>query len=497
MTGLFNIVSGWFKTSLRLQILTVIGLVISVLMILISIGILLQWRALIIEQHIDSAKSFSRAFSIPVIEVLVNAEHENGDVLLETHIQSFMDNVDGINYISVQDRSGVIIAHSDLSLYGQNVTVPASLVHTPSGEVITAIYDDDEYGWMLEAYHPLQIGQRQWGSVLIGFSASHLREKISGSFYLMILLTVIAIIITLSLLYYFINKIMSSLRNLVVEVDKFDLVSGTGLELESRSDEIGFLIDHFEMLKQRLNDSKIELENAQRQIYQAEKLASIGRLASGVAHEVNNPLNGMRFCVYAIRNDPSNKEQTLEYLDLINEGLGQIESVVTKLLGYSRQRTQTTETVEIGSHIKVVLDLLEYRIRKKHVTVEVNDEPGLPAIQADPNLVREMLMNLILNSLDAVGDNGRITIETSSSDGFVTIKIRDNGTGIKKDELERIFDPFYSTKETGKGTGLGLSVTLGIVESHQGRITVDSEVNKFTEFVVKLPMERKHENTNC
>jgi two-component system, NtrC family, sensor kinase len=484
-----------FRSSLKLRIIIVIGSIISLLMILISIGALIQWRALILDQQKDNAMSFARAFSIPVIEILINTEQDKstGADLLETHIQNFIENVEGILYVSIADINNRIVAHSDLSYYGLEVSDPDLVRASATKNAITRIFmDNDSDTWVLEALQPLQIGEKRWGTVTLGFDASSTREKISSSFFLLLSLTLLAILITLGMLYYFISKIMASLRDFVAEVDKINLVDTQPMAIKTRTDEIGFLIEHFEMMKKRLAESKTELENAQHQIYQAEKLASIGRLASGVAHEVNNPLNGMRFCVYGIQNDPENHEQTRQYLALINEGLEQIESVVTKLLGYSRQRPKTPEVIQPEKPVKVVLDLLKYRINEKNVQVTIDQAPDLPTLKADPNLIQEMLMNLILNSLDAVGDNGKIAIGINKSGpGNLELTVFDNGMGIPDDEQEKIFDPFYTTKDTGKGTGLGLSVTLGIVEAHNGTIRVQSQPGAGTTFTITLPAEEK------
>ncbi|MBP3191351.1 ATP-binding protein [Natronogracilivirga saccharolytica] len=494
---LLQVLREWFRSSIKFRILAVTGVIVSVLMIVISIGILLQWRNLIIEQQKENALSVSRAFSIPVIETLIQSEREGviGGDLLESHIQNFLDNVESITYISIQDNEHRIIAHSDLSQYDQTITDSRLLSVIESREPVTSVFKDEVHGWTLEALQPLQIGEKRWGSAILGFEAQTTRDRISRSFFQLLFLTAVALTVTLSLIYYFINRVMASLRNLVVEVDKIDLGSNEPLATNPGNDEIGFLLKHFEMLKKRLNHSRQELAMAQHQIYQAEKLASIGRLASGVAHEVNNPLNGMRFCVYGIQKDMDNKEQTQEYLKLINEGLVQIESVVTKLLGYSRQRPKSSEPVHIEKKVKMVLDLLEYRLTEKAIRVTIEKDDQFPEIKADPNLIQEMLMNLLLNSLDAVDKEGFILVSLKIPDeNHIEIRIRDNGTGIAEEEREVIFEPFYTTKETGRGTGLGLSVTHGIVQSHNGTIKVDSKIGEFTEFIITIPVESAHED---
>ncbi len=499
MSRFFDVIKQSFRSSIKLRIITIIGAIVSLLMILASIGILLQWRTMILNQQEENAKSISKAFSIPVIEALIYAEREDviTSDLLETHIQNFMDNVESIEYISIQNTENRIIAHSDLSLYDTQITDTEFLQVSNTNEVITSIFDDQDYGWILEAIQPLQIGDKRWGTATLGFDTSFTRDEINNSFFLLLFFTVTALIVTLLILYYFINRVMSSLRDLVVEVDKIDLDSDQPMALQPRSDEIGFLIEHFQMLKERLSHSKRQLASAQHQIYQAEKLASIGRLASGVAHEVNNPLNGIRFCVYGIQKDPENQKQTYDYLELIDEGLTHIESVVTKLLGYSRQRTKTSEEVDINNELNKVIDLLDYRLNEKNINLDLNVQDNMPKIKADPNLIQELLMNLLLNSLDAVSDEGSISIQTGiQDDSNIFFSILDDGTGIPEQELDKIFEPFYTTKETGKGTGLGLSVTHGIVEAHNGTINVDSKDGDYTNFRITLPLEAKSESIN-
>ncbi|MCH8487785.1 MAG: hypothetical protein LAT75_13025 [Candidatus Cyclonatronum sp.] len=487
----------WFRSSIKFRIIAVTGLVISVLMVLISTGALLQWRILILNQQQESAKSFVRSFSIPVTEILINAENRQhlGGELLETHIQNFLENVDGVRYISILNNNNLVIAHSNLSEYGMRVQDEAVTGILQARQTHTRIYRDGE-SWILEAFQPLQIGEKRWGSVLIGFDSSAVRTQISNSFFLLLILTLLAIIITLAILYFLINRILASLRDFVAEVDKIDLDRTGPTQLKPRSDEIGYLIEHFEKLKQRLQDSRQQLEQAQKQVFHAEKLASIGRLASGVAHEVNNPLNGLRFCVYGIQQDISNEAQTQEYLTLISEGLTQIETVVTKLLGYSRQRQKTDEPLNLQRHIQLVLDLLDYRIREKQIETEVVHQDPLPKLKADPGQIQEMLMNLMLNSLDAVSEGGKIRIETGTAgDSHFRISVWDNGCGIAEEELSLIFEPFFTTKETGKGTGLGLSVTHGIVSAHGGEIRAESKPGAYTQFTITLPLNR-HEDSD-
>jgi signal transduction histidine kinase len=307
--------------------------------------------------------------------------------------------------------------------------------------------------------------------------------------------TLLLIIITLSVIYYLVSKMTNSLHNLVETIDKIDLESDEFQDMEISNDEIGYLTRHFRNLEQRLSQSHTKLLDAQRQIYQAEKLASIGRLSSGVAHEINNPLNGIRNCLYSIRQEPENKELQQEYFQLIDEGINHIESVVQKLLGFSRHSKPNISSVNINSIIGMVLHLLSYQMDKKYITISTQLEEHLPEIAADTGLIQEIVMNLLLNSYDAVDEKGKIILRSGQLDhDQIYFSVEDNGAGIPPEEQQHIFDPFFTTKDPGKGTGLGLSVSMGIVEAHGGTMTVYSEPNKKTIFTVTLPIKGKHES---
>ena len=244
----------------------------------------------------------------------------------------------------------------------------------------------------------------------------------------------------------------------------------------------------FNRMRARLAQSKEELLSAQRQIFHAERLAAIGRLASGVAHEVNNPLNGIRSCLFAIRQEPENGVQTAEYLGLIEEGIGTIEGIVQKLLGFAR-KSRGNVPVDLNDEIGAVLSLLAYRLEEKGVDVTEALAPDLPSVRGEASLVQEVLMNLVLNAFDAVASGGRITVRTAREGVFVRVDVEDDGCGISEDDLPKVFEPFFTTKEPGKGTGLGLSVAQRIVEVHGGSIAVTSRAGGGSRFTVRLPAE--------
>ena len=486
------------RSSIKTRIMVVTGSVIALIMMTISLTILFQWRAVIIEKQITNCESVANAFSIPVLDALIYAEQEElqQEDLLETYIENYMLKVEGIKYIAIIDNNLRIIAHSNRQEFNKVLTdtVSKEIINTKS--IISSVYFNDKNGWIIETATPLQIAGKRWGVAKIGFDAEPIRKQISNIFFLLFALTALVGTGTLFVLYILINKIISSLNKLVGEVENLDFDSEENFHLPETNDEIGFLVFQFNQLKKRLSQSKQQLAKAQKQIYQSEKLASIGRLASGVAHEINNPLNGIKNCLYAIHKEPENTGQTKEYLTLINEGMDYIENVVQKLLGFARKQSTTLELTDLNDLIYKVIRLLEYKLKQKNIKLSTSLQNNIPAFKADSQLIQEVIMNLLMNSLDAVSDNGEIKITSFfSEDKKMGFSVADNGTGIEPEELQNIFDPFYTTKEPGIGTGLGLSVSLGIVEQHGGKILVESRPMIETKFTVIMPIEGFDENT--
>lgn len=480
------------RSSLRVQVVTTVGFVVVALLSLISLLVLRQARSQIIRQQQHGAIAVAQTFAIPAVDAMIMGDYTQAAAadVLDNHVRTFMATTGGVVSVSIVDPTGRMLANSDPRLYNRFLTDSVSLRASRSAAPVSAVFEDDAKRWVIEAAVPLQVGGKRWGAVLIRFDAEPTRQQIRRLFIQLFFITLIVTTATLGLLFALVDRITSSLRALVAEVDKIDFESEQPSALEVPSNEIGYLIRHFELLKGRLAQSRRQLTAAQHQVYQAEKLASVGRLASGVAHEVNNPLNGIRFCVHGIQSDPENAELRHRYLGLIDEGIQQIESVVQKLLGFARSQPATFEMISINEQVRVVFDLLEFRLRQKEVVTKLALDPELPAVRADAVLIKEVFMNLLMNSIDAVDGGGSIRVQSGLSDGDgVFVSVTDNGAGILEEHKTQIFEPFFTTKETGRGTGLGLSVTLGIVELHGGTIRLHSEPRVQTTFTVILPRE--------
>lgn len=226
----------------------------------------------------------------------------------------------------------------------------------------------------------------------------------------------------------------------------------------------------------------------EQQFRNTERLASVGKLAAGVAHEINNPLGGILNCLYNIRKGTLPPDRQEEYLMFMEDGLRRAQKTVRQLLDFSQQQEPEFSLNDVNGLADRVLVLTNHAIVEKGLQLHKAYEHDLPPLFVDPQMIEQVLTNLILNAVQATDKGGSIIIQTRIVDDRCEIDVADTGSGIPPEVRPHIFDPFFTTKGTGEGTGLGLSVSLGIVERHGGQLTVESEVGKGTVFTVGLPL---------
>ncbi|VVB85344.1 Methanogenesis regulatory histidine kinase FilI [uncultured archaeon] len=226
-----------------------------------------------------------------------------------------------------------------------------------------------------------------------------------------------------------------------------------------------------------------EKEQLEKQLLQSDKLATIGQLAAGVAHEINNPIGNISVYTQMLLNK-SKDENTKGKLRVIADEANRAALIVKGLLDFARQSEFKMESIDINKEIDNVLIILNPQL--KDIEVKTSFKP-LPYIFADRGQIQQVLMNLLKNSIQSITENGEIIVKTLAKHDHVEISISDNGCGITRKDLDKIFDPFFTTKEPGEGTGLGLSISYGIIKNHKGSIEVESEVGNGTTFTIKLP----------
>ncbi|HEX9727418.1 MAG TPA: ATP-binding protein [Gemmatimonadales bacterium] len=233
----------------------------------------------------------------------------------------------------------------------------------------------------------------------------------------------------------------------------------------------------------------------QQQISQTEKLAAVGQLAAGVMHEINNPLATIGACVESLQArvqdlPPGPGQQFIEYLGIVEAELSRCKSIIDGLLDFSRPQGRSKYPAQINQIVDDALFLVKYHDRFKGITLERQFVDDLPLIEANPEQLIQVFLDLMMNAIDAMEGRGKLTVATGQHPDLrdhVMISISDTGSGIPRENVAKIFDPFFTTKEPGKGTGLGLSISFRIVQHHEGRITVESQVGAGSTFRVLLP----------
>ena len=231
-----------------------------------------------------------------------------------------------------------------------------------------------------------------------------------------------------------------------------------------------------------------EVKKLQRQVDQSEKLAVIGQVAAGVAHEIGNPLASISAIVQLLQRQLS-EEFVVEQLATIKENIDRITKIVRELVDFSRPPSYEKVYIQITDVIKTALGIVKYDKRVRKVNFETKLDQQTPKLNIVPDQLLQVFVNILINALDAVKGNGNIYVKSYHDDDNVYISIKDDGSGMDSNTLERIFDPFFTTKDVGKGTGLGLSVSYGIINKMNGNIEAISNLNEGSEFIISLPIE--------
>ncbi len=252
--------------------------------------------------------------------------------------------------------------------------------------------------------------------------------------------------------------------------------------------------DEFSNLAIAINRMVFELMEKQNQLVQSRKMVAVGTLTSGIAHELNNPLNNISITTESLLDDLDgySREEILEMLKDIFTQVERASGTVRNLLDFTRLEQSKVEAIDVDDLIQSSLRLVKNEHRLGGIESETCIAPGLPKIKGNVRNLQQVFLNLLLNSAQAMPDGGHLTINGDAEDGkFVRIDITDNGCGIARENLEKVFDPFFTTKDVGKGTGLGLSVSYGIIQEIGGRITVDSKEGEWTTFSIYLPIDEE------
>jgi len=291
----------------------------------------------------------------------------------------------------------------------------------------------------------------------------------------------------LVVLTYLIQRPMVELQQKIGQLGAGDL--SVAVSFANRNDEIGELGRKFNQMVQQLQESRTEIERLHRtQMSRAEHLATLGELATGLAHEIRNPLAGIAGVIEIIGRDLPTTSPARAVVKDVRQEIARINQIVTDLLQTARPHPPRVRKSDLNTTVEHAVMLGRQQALAKSIEIALQKDPVLPEVEHDSDQIHQVLLNLLLNALQAINVNGKVTVTIKSQGSSAVVEVADNGRGIPPEVLPNIFRPFYTTK--GEGTGLGLSLAQRIVQDHQGRIDVTSTVGKGTTFAVSLPLER-------
>ncbi len=262
---------------------------------------------------------------------------------------------------------------------------------------------------------------------------------------------------------------------------------GTEVNLGKSNDELGLLAESFNEMSRKMASDIEQLQKLNEQLIRTEKLAAMGTLSAGVAHEVNNPLASISSLIQMMQSKQNLDERTTENLKLISAQIQRITQVTRDMMDFARARPAAKSLININDIIETSLRLASFDKSFQKLTLEKNLSDEDLITLADSDQLQQVFLNLFLNARDAMPEGGRLFIETFKNGKDVKIEIADSGAGIDEENLKKIFDPFFTTKPAGKGTGLGLAVCYGIITAHGGKIEVVKNQNSETSFFITLP----------
>ena len=474
---------------LRSRILLTVGASTAIIMMLLSWGMLYSWRDSLLAEEKATVRAISGAFSVAVIDALILADQDlyQSEGFLDNYVALFMAQNPRLTAITILDQGGRMTARSWDS--GEAPWVSGSLPTLLAARTArTTVARRSDRRWVLETIYPMRTGNRSWGVLILQSEAESIRAQIQRNFVLLALFTSSVTSLLLLILWFLLGRLLRSLSALVTAMDAVDFKTVTGPSLPDRRDEIGILYRHFHRMQARVDQSRRELLRAEHQVWHAERLAAIGRLASGLAHEINNPINGVRNCIYAVRGELDDQQKTNTYLDLMDEGLTSASGVLQKLLGFARKQQTAPGPVCLNDAVRAVRQLVEFNLTRKGIQLELELDPQLPLVLADRQLMQEVIMNLLINAIDAEQQDGLIRITSHHAADQVSLAVRDSGCGIADEIRDQIFDPFFTTKATGEGTGLGLSICLSIIQASGGTLSVASTAGQGATFTIMMPV---------
>ncbi len=390
----------------------------------------------------------------------------------------------GINEINIINNEGEIIDSSDPEKIGKKREIKKLEKGLKAAPVKKGVVGPSPKPYNLVV--PVIVGDEQLGYVEIDLLLDNIREIQRDNFLRRLVATCIIFTLGTMLIIFLARRYTYPIQRLVLKVRK---VAGGDLSVTvpvESSDEIGELAASFNEMVEQLRERK----NLEERLHEAEHLSRVGQLASGIAHEIRNPLNYISLAIDHLKNEmqtgcPEKKSEVEKIADTIKEEVRKANYMVLNFMNYGRPLKLRLAKVDYRDVIDRSLTILKEKLAEQKVTIRIELDPGLPQIYCDQELLRNCMYNFITNGAQSMPDGGTITLGATFAEGVFRLTFRDQGEGIQPEDIEKIFQPYFTTKEAG--IGLGLAITERIIRAHGGQIMAESSVGQGTTITVILP----------
>lgn len=472
------------------QVLGVTSIVVLVVVVLSALHLASLTRALL-QQSRHRGELIALTIYHRAQNVVVSAETGYQDLRRDPGVRAALESAlysENVAYAAIVDSTGTIVAHSDPSRVGEKLPAGddlAMLAEASSVNQLRSVYQTDR---MLEWRQPMLLGETPFADVRVGQSTLLIRETLTEALKPAALAAAFALlgaVVVAVVLAQVVVRPIHVIRSGLSRLGRGDL----GATLDLKGEEFKELGDVFASVTNQLREMVPHSANRSQLLELSRRVTALGRLTAGVAHEVKNPLNAMTIHLELLKQKlaaGATAATTDTHVEIIGREIRRLDDVVQGFLKFARPEEMTLQPVAPGPLIDEVLKTLAVEADVTGVAIESLVAPDIPRIEADPGILRQALLNLSKNAVQAMPDGGKLTITGGATrDGRVEIRIADTGVGIPPENLAKIFDLYFTTKE--RGTGIGLSLVYRTVQLHNGDIDVESMPGKGTTFIIKMP----------
>jgi signal transduction histidine kinase len=430
------------------------------------------------------------SLKVPVINTLLYQEMEAAEItgflynLIEEIVSSHDYNTE---YLFIVDNNRKIIAHNSLSEYGKIADDPLTRsALSATGYLHQVVGDKDRADAVLDIALPLKVLGKSWGAIRAGLSLKPLHKQMRSTRRVIWSFSLLFFLVGTALFYVVGDTMSRPLQNLSRIMSDVNPEALEAVLPRGRNDEIGNLQSSFTDMLARLKRSEAERQQAVSLLIQQEKMASVGALVAGVAHEVNNPLAAISSCIYNLEQGFAEKNN--DDIGVLKQGFARIQNIVKQLSDFSHASKLTVQAEPSDRYFHEATSFARMALKMRDVRFKATDH-CLPPLEIviDKSKLHQVILDLLLNAADASPPGGTIELSAYLNSGQYCLAVKDQGHGISDEARAKIFDLFFTTKPSGKGTGIGLAICKAIVDMHHGTLQVDSRPGETT-FTVKIPV---------